>query len=92
MSVNGHAYHLYIIEVKNRLGLYDFLKTADIFPQVHYIPVHLMPYYQQFGWKQGDMKFAETYYSQCLSLPMYPSLTDEEQDYVINKIKSFYIG
>jgi UDP-4-amino-4,6-dideoxy-N-acetyl-beta-L-altrosamine transaminase len=90
--VKGHAYHLYIIEVNNRLGLYNFLKENNIFAQIHYIPTHLMPYYKQFGWKIGDMPFAEAYYENCISLPMYPTLTENEQDYVINKIKDFYNG
>ena len=53
--VEGHAYHLYIIEVENRLELYNYLRTKNIFAQIHYIPCHLMPYYRQFGWKAGDM-------------------------------------
>ncbi|MFA6260128.1 MAG: UDP-4-amino-4,6-dideoxy-N-acetyl-beta-L-altrosamine transaminase [Bacteroidia bacterium] len=89
-GVDGHAYHLYIVEVKDRKGLYDYLRTQQIFAQVHYIPAHLMPYYRQFGWKEGDMPHAEGYYKVCLSLPMYPTLTSEEQAYVIDKIKSFY--
>jgi len=88
--VEGHAYHLYIIEVENRLGLYNFLRESNIFPQVHYIPVHLMPYYRHLGWKEGDFDYAETYYKRCLSLPMYPTLTDKEQDFVIDQIKLFY--
>ncbi|MDP4685733.1 MAG: UDP-4-amino-4,6-dideoxy-N-acetyl-beta-L-altrosamine transaminase, partial [Salibacteraceae bacterium] len=73
--VEGHAYHLYVIEVKNRLGLYNYLKQNGIYAQVHYIPAHLMPYYKQFGWKKGDLPQAESYYEGCLSLPMYPTLT-----------------
>ncbi len=88
----GHAYHLYIIEVKNRLGLYNYLKANNIFAQIHYIPCHLMPYYKQFGWQEGDMPNAELYYTQCISLPMYPSLTDKEQSFVIEKINNFYHG
>lgn len=87
--VEGHAYHLYIIEVEDRLGLYDYLKTKNIFTQVHYIPVHLLPYYQNLGWKHGDLPVAENYYQHCLSLPMYPTLTDEEQEYVIEQIKIY---
>jgi dTDP-4-amino-4,6-dideoxygalactose transaminase len=90
--VEGHAYHLYIIEVNDRLGLYNFLRQSNIFAQVHYIPVHLMPYYKQFGWKEGDFVNAETYYKNCLSLPMYPVLTNDEQEFVIEKIKEFYNG
>jgi UDP-4-amino-4,6-dideoxy-N-acetyl-beta-L-altrosamine transaminase len=88
--VAGHAYHLYIIEVEDRLGLYNYLRKHNIFAQIHYIPCHLMPYYKQFGWKEGDMPNSEKYYKKCISLPIYPTLTYEEQDFVINKIRSFY--
>ena len=87
--VNGHAYHLYVICVEKRAELYSYLRSKQIFCQVHYIPVHLHPYYQSFGWKQGDFPNAENYYRNCLSLPMFPTLTDEEQEFVIKEIKSF---
>lgn len=87
--IDGHAYHLYVIEVQDRLGLYNYLREHNIFAQIHYIPCHLMPYYQQFGWKEGDMPNSENYYRKCISLPMYPTLTDEEQDFVIEKVVSF---
>ena len=60
--------------------------------QIHYIPCHLMPYYREFGWKEGDMPKAEKYYKHCISLPMYPTLMDEEQAYVIDMINNFYYG
>jgi UDP-4-amino-4,6-dideoxy-N-acetyl-beta-L-altrosamine transaminase len=85
----GHAYHLYVIKIADRKGLYDFLRTHNIFAQVHYIPAHTMPYYKKLGYKQGDYPEAELYYSQCLSLPMYPSMTAEEQEFVIEKVKEF---
>ncbi len=88
--IEGHAYHLYVIEVENRLGLYNYLRTKDIYAQVHYIPCHLMPYYQQLGWAYGDLPKAESYYKNCLSIPMYPTLTAAEQQLVIESIKSFY--
>lgn len=88
--VEGHAYHLYVIETKDRLGLYNYLRENNIFAQIHYIPCHLMPYYKQFGWKEGDMPNAEKYYKNCISMPMYPTLTNEEQEFVINKIEDFY--
>jgi dTDP-4-amino-4,6-dideoxygalactose transaminase len=66
------------------------LRAKNIFAQVHYIPVHLMPYYRQFGWKEGDLPNAENYYDYCLSVPMYPTLTEKEQSYVIETIHSFY--
>ncbi|MDT0645917.1 UDP-4-amino-4,6-dideoxy-N-acetyl-beta-L-altrosamine transaminase [Zunongwangia sp. F260] len=88
--IEGHAYHLYIIEVEDRLGLYNFLREQSIFAQIHYIPCHLMPYYRDFGWKEGDMPKAENYYNHCISLPMYPTLSAEEQDFVISKVKEYY--
>jgi UDP-4-amino-4,6-dideoxy-N-acetyl-beta-L-altrosamine transaminase len=84
-----HAYHLFVVEVEKRLGLYDFLRERKIFAQVHYIPVHLQPYYRQFGWKCGSMPCAEAYYERCLSLPMFPALTDDEQEYVIRTVLEF---
>ncbi|MBA4853655.1 UDP-4-amino-4,6-dideoxy-N-acetyl-beta-L-altrosamine transaminase [Emticicia sp. BO119] len=88
-EVEGHAYHLYVIEAENRLGLYNYLREHKIFAQIHYIPTHLMPYYQQLGSKEGDQPMAEEYYRHCISLPMYPTLTDEEQNYVIETVINF---
>jgi UDP-4-amino-4,6-dideoxy-N-acetyl-beta-L-altrosamine transaminase len=88
--VKGHAYHLYILEVNNRLGLYNYLKENKIFAQIHYFPCHLMPYYQRLGWKENDLPNAENYYKLCLSLPIFPALTIEEQEYIIEKIISYY--
>jgi UDP-4-amino-4,6-dideoxy-N-acetyl-beta-L-altrosamine transaminase len=84
-----HAYHLYIIQVDNRKGLYDYLRKYQIFSQVHYIPVPMQPYYQQLGYKMECYPDAKAYYEKCLSLPMYPTLTEEEQDFVIEKVKAF---
>ncbi|OGX87740.1 UDP-4-amino-4,6-dideoxy-N-acetyl-beta-L-altrosamine transaminase [Hymenobacter lapidarius] len=88
----GHAYHLYVIEVADRKGLYDFLRTRQIFAQVHYIPVHRMPYYEGLGWRAGDFPLAEAYYEHCLSIPLFPTLTDEEQDYVVACIQEFVVA
>lgn len=84
-----HAFHLYIIQVEDRKGLYDFLHEQGVYAQVHYVPVHLMPYYQALGNKPGDLPVVEDYYEHCLSLPMFPTLTDEEEDYVIAKVKEY---
>jgi UDP-4-amino-4,6-dideoxy-N-acetyl-beta-L-altrosamine transaminase len=89
-SPSGHAFHLYIINAENRLGLFNHLRNHQIFVQIHYIPAHLMPYYKQFGWKKGDLPEAEKYYTSCLSLPIFPTLTWEEQDFVIKTIFEFY--
>jgi UDP-4-amino-4,6-dideoxy-N-acetyl-beta-L-altrosamine transaminase len=84
-----NAHHLFVIEVSDRKGLYEHLRAAGIFAQIHYVPVHLMPYYRQFGWKAGDFPDSEAYYRRCISLPMYPTLTADEQQHVIAKVKEF---
>jgi dTDP-4-amino-4,6-dideoxygalactose transaminase len=88
----GHAYHLYVIQIETRKGLYDYLRERQVYAQVHYIPVHTMPYYQNLGWKPGDFPHAENYYAHCLSIPLYPSLSDEQQEYVIKCIQDFVRG
>ncbi|HUX95602.1 MAG TPA: UDP-4-amino-4,6-dideoxy-N-acetyl-beta-L-altrosamine transaminase [Bacteroidales bacterium] len=88
--VKGHAYHLYIIEVENRKKLFDHLRKNNIFSQVHYIPVHMLPYYKQYGWQEGSLSNAEMYYARCISLPMFPALKNEEQDFVLKTIHDFY--
>ena len=84
-----HAYHLYIIQFDDRKGLYTFLRENKIFAQVLYYPLNLMPYYKQFGNKKGDLPVVEDYYAHCLALPMFPTLTYEQQDYIIEKVKEF---
>jgi len=88
--IEGHAYHLYVIEVDKRLELFNFLRAKSIIAQVHYIPVHLMPYYAKQGNKLGDYPNSEEYYTSCISLPMFPSLTKDEQEYIIRSIFDFY--
>lgn len=82
----SHGYHLYIITVDNRRRLYDLLREKGIYAQIHYIPVHMMPYYKMLGYERGSMPNAENYYEKCISLPMYPTLSDEEQDFVISSV------
>ena len=84
-----HAYHLYVIQINNRLGLYNFLRENNIYAQVHYVPLHLMPYYKQLGHKEGNYPVTEEYYKHCLSLPIYPTLKIEEQEFVIEKVLEF---
>ncbi len=84
-----HSYHLYIVQTEKRLELYNYLKTKNILCQVHYIPVYQQPYYQQ---RYGKMSLPqmEKYYSQALSLPMYHSMTNAEQDRVVAEIRGFF--
>ncbi len=84
-----HAHHLYIIQIEKRDELLKYLRQFNIWAQVHYIPVHYHPYYRNQGWKKGNLPVAEDFYRQCLSIPMYPTLTEDEQEYVIQKILQF---
>ena len=85
-----NAYHLFVIEVENRKGLYDYLRKNNIYTQIHYIPIHTLPYYKKIGYKEADLINSENYYSKCISLPMYPTFSDKEQALVIRKINDFY--
>lgn len=88
----SHGYHLYIIRTKQRLKLYNYLREKNIFAQVHYIPVYHMPFYKRSGYNNVKCPNAETYYQECLSLPMYPSLSHQEQTFVIESILNFSKG
>ena len=87
------AYHLYVIRLqldniqRSHLQVFEALRAKDIMVNLHYIPVHTQPYYQQMGFKQGDYPVAERYYREAISIPMHPSLTQGEQDYVVSSLK-----
>ena len=83
-----NSYHLYVIQIEKRKKLYDFLKEKGIFTQVHYIPLHQMPYYKN-KYPNNSHINSETFYSKCLSLPMYSGLKNSEQEYVINSVLEF---
>jgi UDP-4-amino-4,6-dideoxy-N-acetyl-beta-L-altrosamine transaminase len=84
-----HGYHLFVIQTENRKTLYDFLRGKGVFTQVHYIPVHLQPYYIEcYG--QQSLTIVEKYYQHALSIPMYHSLTSADQKTVIESIKNFF--
>ena len=84
-----NAHHLFVIEVDNRKELYNFLREHHIFAQIHYIPIQMLPYYKKIGYGDADLTNSEAYYARCISLPMYPSLTMSEQEYVIEKVLEF---
>lgn len=86
------AYHLYIVllakaDEKRHKQIICQLRAADICAHVHYIPIHTQPYYQSLGFKQGDFPEAENYYQRAITLPLYPDLSVEDQQYVINTLK-----
>jgi len=86
---NRHAYHLYPIQVpkERRKEIFEKLREKEIYVQVHYIPVHTQPYYKEnYGYEYGDYPKAEQFYEQEISIPMYPKMTEEEQEYVIKTI------
>ena len=87
-----NAHHLFVIEVNNRKELYDFLRSNGVLAQIHYIPVHQLSYYKKIGYQGADLSNAENFYDNCISLPMYPTLKDEEQQFVIDKILEFVNG
>lgn len=85
-SLSDHAWHIFPIQIKNldRNIIYDKLLLSGIKCQVHYWPIHLQTYYKRtFGYKVGDFPQAEKYASRCLTIPLYPSMTDKMIDKVI---------
>jgi dTDP-4-amino-4,6-dideoxygalactose transaminase len=88
--VPGHAYHLYIILTKDRDRLFEFLRSKNIIVQVHYIPLHRMPYYLSRPLTSKNLNNSEFYYDHCLSLPIYPTLKKDEQLHVLELISKFY--
>mgnify|MGYP003243659234 FL=1 len=84
------GWHLYIVQVKNcdRRKVFEALREQGIAVNVHYIPVYKHPYYQEHGYENVHCANAEEIYSHIISLPLYPGLTSEQQDYVIDTLKS----
>jgi UDP-4-amino-4,6-dideoxy-N-acetyl-beta-L-altrosamine transaminase len=83
------AYHLYPIQVPEaslRADIFKGMREAGIGVQVHYIPVTDQPYYRKLGMRGEDYPEARTYYGRAMSLPMFPGLTDDEQDYVVETL------
>jgi dTDP-4-amino-4,6-dideoxygalactose transaminase len=86
------AFHLYVIQVAdgarmNRRQVFDALRGAGVMANVHYIPIHLQPYYRDKGFNAGDFPNAEAYYSRAVSLPLHADLSDADQVFVISLIK-----
>ena len=84
-----HAFHLYVIHVDHRGDLYDHLRQQGVYTQVHYIPLHRMPYYAAIDYSEADLQNADAYYEGALSLPMFPTLTNLEQDRIIELVVKF---
>lgn len=84
------GWHLYIIQVKNcgRREVFECLRKEGIGVNVHYIPVYMHPYYQEHGYSGVHCPRAEEIYTHMLSLPLFPGLTEAQQDEVVRKVKN----
>ncbi|MGV6393871.1 UDP-4-amino-4,6-dideoxy-N-acetyl-beta-L-altrosamine transaminase [Pseudomonas caspiana] len=87
------AWHLYVVRLQTEhiesthREVFEALRAAGIGVNLHYIPVHLQPYYREQGFKPGDFPEAERYYAQAISLPVFPAMSDAQQDYVIEQVQ-----
>lgn len=87
------SWHLYIVRVdfnkvkKTKKQIFAEMKAKGVCLNLHYIPVHTQPYYKNLGFKHGDFPFSEKYYEEAFTLPLYYSLTDEQQDCVVSALK-----
>ena len=83
--------HLYVIRVpgskENHRTIFESLRGQGIGVNLHYIPVHTQPYYQEMGFREGDFPEAESYYGEAISLPMFPAMTEQQQDEVVEALR-----
>ncbi len=90
--------HLYVIRLKldeikgSHKEIFEGLREKGIGVNIHYIPVHLQPYYSAMGFKQGDFPESEEYYFEAISLPMHPNLSEEDQDRVVEVLSSLLVS
>jgi dTDP-4-amino-4,6-dideoxygalactose transaminase len=86
------AWHLYAIEIdeartdKKRRDVFQHLRNEEIGANVHYIPIHTHPYYRRMGFGPGDFPNSERYYARALSIPLFPAMTSEQQDFVATSL------
>ncbi|MGA6102019.1 UDP-4-amino-4,6-dideoxy-N-acetyl-beta-L-altrosamine transaminase [Psychrobacter pocilloporae] len=89
--------HLYVIRLqldkisKTHLEVFQDMREAGILVNLHYIPVHLQPYYQEMGFNEGQFPEAEQYYKEAISLPMFPTITEEQQNQVVSTLKELLV-
>lgn len=84
------ALHLFPIRLHDstrRRSVFDAMRSAGVGVNVHYIPVHLQPYYRRLGFARGDFPVAESYYAGAITLPMYPDLSEAQQDHVVATLR-----
>ena len=98
MSDRESAWHLYVIELNGgersshlRDKVFAGLRAAGIGVNVHYIPIHTQPYYARLGFRQGDFQASERYYGRAISLPLFPAMTEEQQDKVVATLRALLL-
>lgn len=88
---NHHVFHQYTLRVPNRDELQNFLKEQGVATMIYYpMPLHIQPVFEELGYRSGDLPETEKAAKEAISLPMYPELKREDQDYVVEKIIEFY--
>lgn len=97
LADSASSWHLYIVRFhlekieKTHSQIFDECRAAGIGVNLHYIPVHLQPYYSDLGFKQGDYPAAEAYYANAISIPLFHSMTDAQQDEVVRVVKEIVL-
>ena len=92
------GYHLYVVRLRldaihrSHRQVFDAMRSAGIGVNLHYIPVHLQPYYRALGFGPGQYPAAEAYYAEAITLPLYPALTDEAQAQVVDALAAALSG
>ncbi len=82
-----HLYPVVLSDTTRRKAVFDAMRAAGIHVNVHYIPVHTQPYYRALGFQPGAFPNAEAYYAGAISLPMYPGLSDQQQEFVTSTLR-----
>ena len=91
------SFHLFPIRIQNipetpsQLKIFNGLKENGISANLHYIPVYRQPYYEKMGFKEGYCPEAEKFHKECISLPLFPKLTNDEQDYIVQTLKKLLL-
>jgi UDP-4-amino-4,6-dideoxy-N-acetyl-beta-L-altrosamine transaminase len=93
LSDRESSWHLYVVEIDNirtnkvRSAVFDYLRSEKIGANVHYIPIHTQPFYEKLGFKMGDFPACERYYSRAISIPLFPALTEAQQQRVVTALE-----
>ena len=83
------SYHLFVVQLESSLDrkyVFDMLRKQQIGVNVHYIPIYKQPYYRKFNFDEQNFKGCENYYKSCISLPLYPELSENDQDYICESL------